>query len=129
MGGVRGYSDDGINWITAGFQTCSRVAYGDGRFIAQQYNSNVVLYSEDGINWTTSTTPSTRLHAQMVYGGGSFVLLNADGTNEIAVLTPTSLLSPSVGKFNPDALDLNNTNPLQAGSIIQEDSNLIIIDL
>ena len=54
------------------------VAYGNGKFVAIAYASNIVAYSSDGINWTRSTLSSVAVNLNwrsVTYGDGKFVAI------------------------------------------------------
>ena len=50
------------------------VCYGNGKFVAVAYNSNIFAYSYDGITWTEITISETnRVWYSVCYGNGKFV--------------------------------------------------------
>ena len=71
--------------VTAALPTSvlwSSVTYGDGKFVAVAYDSNIAAYSTDGINWTKATLPTTAFWASVTYGDGKFVAVADE--NDIA---------------------------------------------
>ena len=67
-------------------QPWSSFCYGDGKFVAVAYNSNVAAYSTDAINWTETNLTSMQYWACVCYGNGKFVAI-AYGSNVAAVST------------------------------------------
>ncbi len=54
------------------------VVYGNGKFVAIAYASNIVAYSTDGINWTQSTLSNIANNLNwrsVTYGNGKFVAI------------------------------------------------------
>ena len=49
------------------------VCYGNGKFVAIVYNSDVFAYSSNGITWTQGTLPSTQQWYSVCYGKDKFV--------------------------------------------------------
>ncbi len=54
------YSDNGINWTVVsnkmpGDGYWQSVAYGNGKFVAIAWGSNMIAYSSDGINWVSDS--------------------------------------------------------------------------
>ena len=49
------------------------VCYGNGKFVAVSYNTNISAYSTDGINWTQTTLPSSAKWQSVCYGNGKYV--------------------------------------------------------
>ena len=71
--------------VTAALPTSvlwSSVTYGDGKFVAVAYDSNIAAYSTDGITWTQATLPTTALWRYVTYGDGKFVAVAYE--NDIA---------------------------------------------
>ena len=71
--------------VTAALPTSvlwSSVTYGDGKFVAVAYDSNIAAYSTDGITWTQATLPTTAFWASVTYGDGKFVAVADE--NDIA---------------------------------------------
>lgn len=56
------------------------VGFGNGYFVAANYNSTVGAYSTDGITWLTSTMPSASAWLSFAYGNGYLVAI-AQGLN------------------------------------------------
>ena len=54
------------------------VCYGDGKYVAVNYNSNKAAYSTDGINWTQITLPASVRWYSVCYGDGKFVTIAND---------------------------------------------------
>ena len=50
------YSDDGVSWTASGASLPSGgwvgIGYGDGHYVADEKNSDVVAWSTDGLSWT-----------------------------------------------------------------------------
>lgn len=55
------------------------ICYGDGKFVAAPFNSNVAVYSTDGINWTQTTLPVVGSWYSIAYGNDKFVAASNDG--------------------------------------------------
>ena len=51
------------------------VCYGDNKFVAVQYNSNVSAYSTDGVTWHYSTLPLSAYWSSVCYGNGKYVAI------------------------------------------------------
>ena len=101
--------------VTAALPTSvlwSSVTYGDGKFVAVAYDSNIAAYSTDGITWTQATLPTTALWRYVTYGDGKFVAVayendiaaySTDGINWTKATLPTTAFWASVtygdGKF------------------------------
>ena len=49
------------------------VTYGNGKFVAVAYDSNIAAYSNDGIAWTQTTMPTSTSWQSVTYGNGNFV--------------------------------------------------------
>ena len=61
----------------------SRIAYGNGKFVAVATSSDKGAYSVDGINWTKTTMPSSPSYmawAGVTYGNGKFVAFVTDSS-------------------------------------------------
>ena len=74
---------------TTGFNNNTyRVCYGNGKFVATAYNSNIAGYSTDGINWKKTTLPASGYWGNLCYGNGKFVAIcanwNSDNKTNIA---------------------------------------------
>lgn len=108
-GSIRLSEVDMIMPRIAGWQS---VTYGDGKFVAVAFNSNVAAYSVDGITWTETNLPSTAYWYAVTYGDGKFVAVatssnkvaySTDGINWTAATLPSSAGWQSVtygaGKF------------------------------
>ena len=52
------------------------VCYGNGKYVAVSWNSNIFAYSTDGINWTEGTMPSSKSWKSVCYGNGKFVAVD-----------------------------------------------------
>ena len=82
------YSEDGITWtdVTSGVsKDLYALAYGNGKYIAAGYNSNIALYSEDGINWNKANDlPESKYWYSATYGAGKFVVVPTGGANTFA---------------------------------------------
>jgi hypothetical protein len=81
-------SPDGIIWTprAAGSGSWSSVTYGNGLFVAAAYRgtpdtNREIMTSPDGINWTLRHAPSSGLFGGVAYGGGRFVAVSLDGSN------------------------------------------------
>ena len=55
------------------------ICYGDGKFVAAAFNSNVAVYSTDGINWTQTTLPVVGIWNSIAYGNDKFVAVSENG--------------------------------------------------
>ena len=64
-------------------QEWSSVCYGNGKYVAISYNSNIMAYSTDGIKWTEGTMPSSQEWWSVCYGNDKFVAV-ARSTNIMA---------------------------------------------
>lgn len=62
----------------------TRVAYGNGKFVAVLNGSGKALCSADGINWTEVTMPAVQIWSDVVYGDGKFVALSQSLTKPYA---------------------------------------------
>ncbi len=62
------------------------VCYGNDKFVAIAYNSNVFAYSTDGITWTQGTMPITYYWYSVCYGNGKYVAI-ANNYNVFAYST------------------------------------------
>ena len=60
-----------VNW--------SSVCYGNGKFVAVAYNSNVAAYSTNGNDWTQATFPVVAYCTSVCYGDGKFVAVTGSG--------------------------------------------------
>ena len=94
--------------------------YGNGKFVAVDYDSTIAAYSTDGINWTQATLPTRESWTSVCYGDGKFVAVagytniaaySTDGINWIQSTLPTNAYWKSVtygnGKF---VAVVNNSN-------------------
>ena len=54
------------------------VCYGNGKYVAIVYDSNVFAYSTDGITWTEGTMPSKQIWQSVCYDNGKFVAISAN---------------------------------------------------
>lgn len=76
------------NWVD--------VAYGNGKFVAIESDSNQVVYSEDGINWVKPVINISVYWNRVTYGNGKFVAIShsnkaaysEDGINWTATTLP-----------------------------------------
>lgn len=59
--------------LSTDFDVSRALAYGAGKFVALNYNSNIAAYSTDGINWTQTTLPVSGPWSSICYGAGKFV--------------------------------------------------------
>jgi hypothetical protein len=69
-------SSDGKTWTSINLgssQNWYSVCYGNGRYVAVAYNSNVASYSDNGTDWTVCSLPSSRYWTSVTYGSGTFV--------------------------------------------------------
>lgn len=84
---VIAYSDNGIDWSTATLPSEGSndalygIAYGNGKFVVVNYNSDNAMYSEDGITWTMTTMPAYNSWYDVVYGNGKFVAVGHSSNN------------------------------------------------
>ena len=78
------------------------VTFGNGRFIAIAYNSNIVAYSDDGITWTQTTLPAKANWYSVTFGNNRFVAVAmgtiAADSNDGITWTQTTL--PSSTNWN-----------------------------
>ena len=51
------------------------VCYGNGKFVATAYGTNIMAYSTDGIIWTEGTMPSSQNWRSVCYGNGKYVVV------------------------------------------------------
>ena len=51
------------------------VCYGNDKYVAIAYNSNIMAYSTDGISWTEGNMPSSKLWYSVCYGNDKFVAI------------------------------------------------------
>jgi len=99
------------------------VCYGDDKYVAVAYDSNIAAYSTDGITWIESTLPSSAYWRSVCYGNGKYVavVLNSnkaaystDGITWTESTLPSSATWQSVcygdGKFVAVAGYLIGTN-------------------
>lgn len=56
------------------------VTYGNGKFVAVEYNSPNGGYSTDGITWKYSTMPASLAWRSVTYGNGKFVAVSYSAT-------------------------------------------------
>jgi hypothetical protein len=75
------------------------VVYGNNKFVAVAYNSNIAAYSTDGITWIETTLPSVATWRRITYGNNKFVAIayisnksvySEDGINWIETQLPSS---------------------------------------
>ena len=72
--------------VTAALPTSvlwSSVTYGDGKFVAVAYDSNIAAYSTDGITWTQATLPVSVGFQSVTYGDGKFVVVAQNSTEAV----------------------------------------------
>ena len=80
------YSFNGINWKTLSLPTSAQwysVTFGNGKFVAIAYNSDIAAYSKDGgLNWVQTALPKTAKWYSVTFGNGRFVAItyNSDIT-------------------------------------------------
>ena len=97
------------------------VCYGNGKYVAIGYNSNIMAYSTDGINWTQGNMPSSTYWWSVCYGNDKFVAVtyttnimaySTDGINWTKGNMPSSRQWTSVcyGNGKYVAVAYNNTN-------------------
>ena len=99
------------------------VCYGNGKFVAVAYNSNVFSYSTDGITWTEGTMPSSRNWKSVCYGNDKFVALSSnvfaystDGITWTEGTLPSTKYWTSVCYGNGKFVAITNTNTIAAYS-------------
>ena len=71
-----GKKDNSIMWTQGTMPNTAKrtsVCYGNNKFVAIVYDSNVFAYSTDGITWTQGTLPSSQEWQSIWYGNGKFV--------------------------------------------------------
>ena len=56
-------------------QYWQHVCYGNGKFVAISYDTNVFAYSSDGITWTQGTMPSSQILNSICYGNDKFMVM------------------------------------------------------
>ena len=68
--------EKGLSW-TQGTMPSSQswysVCYGNGKYVAISFNSNIMAYSTDGISWTQGTMPSDQYWMSVCYGNDKYV--------------------------------------------------------
>lgn len=63
--------------------TWKRICYGNGKFVAIAYQSDIAAYSTDGINWTQVTLPVSTQWQSVCYGDNGFVAASDIGTEAV----------------------------------------------
>ena len=85
------YSTDGIDWTQGNMpssQDWRSVCYGNGKYVAVAYNSNIIAYSTDGISWTEGNMPSSVTYWWSVYyGKDKYVAVSGNRSNIMAYST------------------------------------------
>ena len=79
-------TNEGATWTEKTLPTYQRwqsVCYGNDKFVAIAYNSNMFTYSLDGISWTKGTMPSSQKWYSVCYGKDKFVAV-VHATNKFA---------------------------------------------
>ena len=101
----------------------SSVCYGNGKFVAVAYNSNIAAYSTDGINWTQTTLPASTYWHLVCYGAGKFVAVayngniaaySTDGINWTQTTLPNKLSWQSVCYGNGKFVAMANSSNIAA---------------
>lgn len=74
------YSIDGINWVQTTMPEIPAdaggyydICYGDGKYVAILYSTNVFAISSDGIDWDPVTLTDTARWRNICYGNGIFL--------------------------------------------------------
>ena len=57
------------------------VCYGNGKFVAVAYGTNIAAYSTDGVTWTQTAMPVNSTWRSVCYGDGKFVAVAASSKN------------------------------------------------
>ena len=60
------------------------VCYGNDKFVAVAFRSNIMAYSTDGISWTQGNMPSSQKWQSVCYGNGKFVAVASNVSNIMA---------------------------------------------
>ena len=106
------YSTDGITWTKGTMpseQSWRAVCYGNGKFVAIAYNTNVFAYSTDGINWTQDTMPNKDYWYDICYCNNGFIAIafgsihvgySEDGINWFGGIMPNNASWVSIC-YNP----------------------------
>lgn len=88
--GFIGYSEDGLNWnpVTSVSEGEYHIAYGNGKFVAVNGNSNLAFYSTDGTTWIQISMPTNEYGwADICYGNGIFLATSVVNSTTIAYST------------------------------------------
>lgn len=123
--GTVAYSTDGINWTIPPMPglNLKKVTYGNGRFVALGFNSNVSAYSTDGLTWTYTTLPSSNFWESIAYGNEKFVAIapsdfaySTDGINWTQSTLPSNTYWNAINYGNGKFLILSSSDDLAAYS-------------
>jgi hypothetical protein len=121
--------DDGLTWTSASLGTTSNwasVAFGNGKFIAVQNDSDVFVESSDGLTWIAGQLPSSEHWNRIAFGGNKFVIIgeqtntsyvsNDSGTTWTAGTLPTSTNWDRLVFSNNRFLAMSSTSNVIASS-------------
>ena len=57
----------------------SNLCYGNGKYVANGYDTETAAYSTDGVNWIQADMPSSGYWESVCYGNGKFVAIEGNG--------------------------------------------------
>ena len=83
---LSGVKNFGLEGNMPSSQTWWSVCYGNDKFVAVAYNTNIMAYSTDGISWTQGNLPSSKPWRSVCYGNSKYVAV-AYNTNIMAYST------------------------------------------
>lgn len=78
------------------------VCYGNGKFVAVAYGTNIAAYSTDGVTWTQTAMPDNSTWRSVCYGDGKFVAVSY-GAGGIAAYSSDGVTWTQTAM--PDAID------------------------
>jgi hypothetical protein len=143
-------STDGLNWtkFTLPFQifiggpnapsssSWNGCAYGNGIFVAMNYNSATIATSADGITWTQRSLPSTNNWNDIIYGNKFAIVAaqtnkiaySANGTSWTTANLPESAGWKSIAYGNNTyvAIGYNLANIIVSNDLINWTSNIVL---
>jgi hypothetical protein len=78
-------STDGFNWTRDAVNTPGSIwkfAWGDSHFVGfgSYYPTNYILRSSDGLQWEATPISGTNVPADIIYGGGRFIMCGSFGS-------------------------------------------------
>lgn len=143
-------STDGLNWtkFTLPFQiyiggpnvpsssTWNGCAYGNGVFVAMNYNSATIATSTDGITWTQRSLPITNNWNDIIYGNKFAIVAgqtdkiaySTNGTSWTTASLPESAGWKSIAYGNNTyvAIGYNLANIITSNDLINWTSNIVL---